>query len=1043
MGQRIPASELARLKQDISVQRLVESSGVPLEKSGKAFVGTCPFHADALKSLSVEPVSNVWRCSACNVQGGPVEWVSRKNGVSARHAVELLREGVTAVVPEPVKRSTVRALEAPFAAEADERALFVQVMEFYHHTLKQSPEALAYLEARGIGGNDAINTFKLGFANRTLGLRLPTKGRKEGREVRERLERLGLYRATGHEHFNGAIVFPVLDMHGQAVHAYGRKIGKHLHRGDALHLELPPPHQGIFNEPALAAHSEIILCKGVIDALTFWCAGYQNVTCTHGANGFTDAMLDAFKRHRITRVLLAQDRSAAGERAAQASAAKLMAAGIECFRIRLPKWTDVNSYAMHAPQARRDLGQIIRNAVWIGAGAAPSREPPMPQPERVGAAPLPVAVPPEPLLEPEQAPPPRDEEPEPPETTPPEAMSAVLAALMDDDEEDALEQLAEAPPLAASPMPTSAPVEIAVDMAEHEVTLQLGDRRYRVRGLGKNLSFEIMKVNLMVTRGEAFYVDSVDLYSAKQRANFITAAAFELHIKDAILKTDLGRVLLKLEQLQDDAVSKALQPKEPPPPTMTDAERDAALALLRDPALMQRIAEGFAACGLIGEEVNKLVGYLASVSRKLDKPLGVVIQSSSAAGKTALMDAVLAFVPHEEKVKYSAMTGQSLFYMGVTNLRHKALAIVEEEGARHASYALKLLQSEGELTIASTGKDPASGNLITQQYRVEGPVSLLVTTTARDLDEELLNRCLVLTVDEGRDQTRAIHQLQRDRRTLTGLLAKHDREGLLALHRNAQRLLRPLDVLNPYAAFLTFPDQTTRLRRDHEKYLTLIDTIAFLHQHQRPIKREARAKQSVEYIEATLDDIALANRIAHEVLGRSLDELPPQSRRLLRQIDAYVSEQCALRLIPRAAFLFTRRQLREAVKWGDTQLKLHLARLVELEYLAVHRTHTGAYEYELVYDVGEGDEALRFPGLADIDALKRAYDASRSGLEAAKSAPGRAVDGAQSPAGHDEERFINAGTASEISPPPTEPAATALLDGNAAAPSNNQPAAIA
>ena len=187
------------------------------------------------------------------------------------------------------------------------------------------------------------------------------------------------------------------------------------------------------------------------------------------------------------------------------------------------------------------------------------------------------------------------------------------------------------------------------------------------------------------------------------------------------------------------------------------------------------------------------------------------------------------------------MTGQSLYYMGETNLKHKVLAIVEEEGASRAGYALKLLQSEGELTMASTGKDPVTGNLITQQYRVEGPVALLLTTTARDLDEELMNRCLVLTVDEGREQTRAIHQLQRDKRTLAGLVAQQDKAALITLHQNAQHLLKPLAVLNPYAAYLSFPDQTTRLRRDHDKYLTLIDTIAYLHQYQRPIKTARHA----------------------------------------------------------------------------------------------------------------------------------------------------------------------------------------------------------
>ncbi|TMP18967.1 hypothetical protein, partial [Pseudoalteromonas ruthenica] len=104
-----------------------------------------------------------------------------------------------------------------------------------------------------------------------------------------------------------------------------------------------------------------------------------------------------------------------------------------------------------------------------------------------------------------------------------------------------------------------------------------------------------------------------------------------------------------------------------------------------DPSLLSRVLTDFEACGVIGEESNKLVGYLAAVSRKLDKPLAVMIQSSSAAGKSSLMDAVLNMIPTEERIQFSAMTGQSLFYMGETNLKNKILAISEEEGADQAS----------------------------------------------------------------------------------------------------------------------------------------------------------------------------------------------------------------------------------------------------------------------------------------------------------------------------------------------------------------------
>jgi hypothetical protein len=128
---------------------------------------------------------------------------------------------------------------------------------------------------------------------------------------------------------------------------------------------------------------------------------------------------------------------------------------------------------------------------------------------------------------------------------------------------------------------------------------------------------------------------------------------------------------------------------------LSDKERKEALSLLESPDLIDRLLADFQACGLVGEETNKLVAYLAVLSRKLDKPLAVMVQSTSAAGKTALMDAMLKLVPDEERVQYSAITGQSLFYMGNFNLRHKVLAISEEEGASNAAYALKLLQSEG------------------------------------------------------------------------------------------------------------------------------------------------------------------------------------------------------------------------------------------------------------------------------------------------------------------------------------------------------------
>jgi DNA primase len=240
----------------------------------------------------------------------------------------------------------------------------------------------------------------------------------------------------------------------------------------------------------------------------------------------------------------------------------------------------------------------------------------------------------------------------------------------------------------------------------------------------------------------------------------------------------------------------------------------------------------------------------------------------------------------------------------------------------------------------------------------------------------------VLTVDEEREQTRAIHRMQRERRTLEGMLARRQRDDVLALHRNAQRLLRPIPVVNPYARDLTFLDSKTRTHRDHEKYLTLIEAIALLHQYQREARTVTDRGQAVCYIEVTRDDVAMANRLASEVLGRSLDELAPKTRRLVERLDEVAREACERASVRREEFRFTQRDVRAATGWSATQVKLHLQRLVDLEYAVIHRGGRGqSFCYELLYD-GAGREGEPFlMGLIDAGALRGGYDANRSGLE--------------------------------------------------------------
>jgi DNA primase catalytic core len=889
---RIESDRLERLKRDVSIVRLVEARGVKLSGQGDNLLGLCPLHDDKNPSLVLSPHKNLWHClGACRTGGDVIAWVMKSERVSFRLAVEMLEKNapsLAATKPAPSTRAHLEKLAEP---DESDRELLVRVVDYYHQTAKERPELGGYLEERGLVHGELVDHFRLGYANRTLGYRLPVRRVKSGEALRSGLQRLGIYRESGHEHFAGSLVIPVFGEDGEVLEMYGRKIRDDLRKGTPLHLYLPSRpdgRRGVFNLAALRASKDIILTEALIDALTFWCAGFRNVTSAYGVEGFTAEMRDALLEHEVERVLIAYDRDDAGDRAGEKLADELAHVGLEVFRVLFPKGMDANTYAKKVQPADKALDTAIKSAKWM-AGTRP-----VAVPAPIEAAP---PLPPAPALE----------------TT---------------------------PPLAAEPTP-----QVSAEIDDSEMRVRLGDRRWRIRGLEKNTAYDSLRINLLVAAGESFYVDTLELYSARHREGFVKEAARELKVEERVLKSDLAKLIVRLE----DEMKRRIEAKSRPElPEMTDAERDEALALLHDPHLLDRILEDFERAGVVGEETNKLVGYLAAVSRKLETPLAVVIQSSSAAGKSSLMEAVLRFVPDEERVQYSAMTGQSLFYMGETDLSHKVLAIAEEQGVQSAAYALKLLQSEGELRIASTGKDPTSGKLVTHTYRVRGPVTIFLTTTAIEVDEELLNRCLVLTVDEGSAQTSAIHERQRAAQTLDGLLLREAERARMKVHQNAQRLLEPLHVVNPLAKGLRFSNLATRTRRDHLKYLSLIQAIALLHQHQRPIKEVTHLGQRLRYIEATQADVEVADRLSQVVLGDVLDELPAQTRRVLEAIEALVVSEAERQGIDKSAVRFSRRDIRQKTRASDTVLKKHLGRLEELELLLVH---AGGARRRMVYEL--------------------------------------------------------------------------------------------
>jgi len=446
------------------------------------------------------------------------------------------------------------------------------------------------------------------------------------------------------------------------------------------------------------------------------------------------------------------------------------------------------------------------------------------------------------------------------------------------------------------------------------------------------------------------FLDTLDLYSHKSRQSAINQIAKRSGLSRERVESHFLVILDEAESYLQESRSSSQGPQAG---EMSDAEREEALSFLSSPTLVQGILKDMEVLGCVGEDSNKLLAYLIGISRKLDTPLSGIISSSSGAGKSHLAELVESLTPPEEVILFSRLSPQALGYMEKDFLKNKLLIIEERKGSESADYSIRTLQSRQKLTQGVVMKDPASGRMYTKTYTVEGPIAYLETTTDGMVNPENSTRCFELFLDESKEQTRKVQDLQKSSRTLDGL-SRHDRSHqIVKKHQNAQRLLAGLKVVIPYAPLIEFPSEWLRTRRDNERFLCLIEAICFLHQHQREVKQACENSESgepVPYIEATVEDYRLAYELAKDVLSHTLNDLRKHSRELLEEIVRMAGEKAAKVRCEPHEVVFSRREVREYTCWSDWKVRESLLQLVDLEYL---KTLSGSQGKTCVYQLSE------------------------------------------------------------------------------------------
>src|SRR5580658_4869903 len=254
---RIPDEELQRIKSQVKLEDLCRDYGIELQRMGPDnLMGRCPFHDDQTPSFGVTPSKNLWNCLAGCGGGDVIELVMRKENVSFRRAVDVLRQRL-GILPEDPTIETRSGTTHPVLVPASEteladHVLLKHVLDFYHQTFCDEVKAMRYLQTRRCFDPEAVKVFKIGYANRTICYRVPTTT-TAGNRLKEQLQRLGIIRASGHEHLSGSVIFPILDEHGNVAQMYGRKITRALRKGTPMHLYLPGEHRAVWNAAGLRA----------------------------------------------------------------------------------------------------------------------------------------------------------------------------------------------------------------------------------------------------------------------------------------------------------------------------------------------------------------------------------------------------------------------------------------------------------------------------------------------------------------------------------------------------------------------------------------------------------------------------------------------------------------------------------------------------------------------------------------------------------------------------------------------------------------------
>lgn len=469
-----------------------------------------------------------------------------------------------------------------------------------------------------------------------------------------------------------------------------------------------------------------------------------------------------------------------------------------------------------------------------------------------------------------------------------------------------------------------------------KITYHEGDLLLIIWGGIERENVHRLRVNLLVQKeGDTmrYYQDDVNLYSNGQLQRYIKGSTEELDISTTVMKTTLRKLQLQLEEYRLQEIERERKSLQPLSYRMTREEEIKAGDFLLSKDLVKITMKAIEKTGLVGEEINGLLLFFLYLSRFFDEPLHAIIFGKSGSGKTYLQTRVSECLPKESLRTITSLTENTLYYSEKDFWKHKVLLIEDLEGVYQAFLPLREFMSKQTITKLTTDKD-IKGNNVQRVLVVEGPVCVSGATTNTQIYEDNANRSFLLHVDETPEHADQVMHYQR--RQQAGLINEKEQNYWRQLLRNAQRLLRPVKVINPYAIELDIPACVFKKLRTNMHYLRLIEIITFYHQKQRESKKDG---SGTIYVETTLQDIEWANYLIKDSLLRKSDELSGQVRQFFEGLKSLSGQE------HRSIYA---KQVREHFRMHPMKANRYLRELEQRGYIQqIGGNRKSGYEYEI------------------------------------------------------------------------------------------------